>query len=112
MPSTDVSDQDRSLAEEAHQAPPAGSPGTPPRPARRRVSRTRSLFLTAIHAQINGTRVLAAITFAVLLASGVYWLTGTTGSPIIGVSLLVLAAVLTFTVYWFIQLMGMFTGKR
>ncbi|HEV2122415.1 MAG TPA: hypothetical protein VGW38_06545 [Chloroflexota bacterium] len=79
---------------------------------RRRVSRTRQMFLTAIHVQITASRVLAAITFVVLLAAGFYWLTGTTGSPVIGIYFLVLALTLTVTVYCFIQLMNTFTGRR
>jgi membrane protein implicated in regulation of membrane protease activity len=85
----------------------------PPRRARsRRVSRTRQTFLTAIEAQLNGTRVLALIVLAVCLAGGVYWLVGTTGSPVIGVAFIALALVLAVTVYSFVQVMYMFTGKR
>ena len=47
-----------------------------------------------------------------LLGGGVYWLAGTTGSPVVGVSFLALAAVLSITIYMFIQVMYMFTGKR
>src|ERR671933_534039 len=50
--------------------------------------------LRAINAQITGTRALAALVLLVLLAGGVYWLIGTTGSPLIGVYFLVLAVVL------------------
>ena len=78
----------------------------------RRVSRTRQLFLSAINAQITGTRILAVVAFAVLLGGGVYWLAGTTGSPVVGISFLALALVLAVTVYWFIQVMYMFTGRR
>ena len=83
--------------------------------ARRRVrrpSRTRQLFLRAINAQITGTRVLAVVVLLVLLAGGTYWLAGTTGSRVIGVYFLVLAAVLVVTIYSFIQVMYMFTGKH
>lgn len=94
---------------------PADTPTTPDPATRRRTrrpSRTRRLFLGAINAQITGTRMLAAGVLLVLVAGGVYWLIGTTGSPVIGVSLLVLAAVLVVTTYAFIQVMYMFTGKR
>ena len=78
----------------------------------RRASRTRQTFLTAIEAQLNGTRVLALIVLAVCLAGGVYWLVGTTGSPVIGISFIALALVLCLTIYSFIRVMYMFTGKR
>jgi hypothetical protein len=76
------------------------------------MSQTRRLFLGAINAQIAGTRVLAVLVFVVLLAGGFAWLLGTTGSPLIGVYFLALAAVLGIAVYWFLQLMGMFQRKR
>lgn len=79
---------------------------------RSRVSRTRHLFLRAINAQIAGTRMLAVVVWLVLMAGGVYWLLGTSGSPVIGAYFIALAAVLTITIYWFIQVMYMFTGKR
>jgi hypothetical protein len=103
MPSSSGADSD-----------PMTSPSDPP-PARRRPrqrSRTRQLFLGAINAQITGTRVLALLVLLVLLAGGAYWLVGTTGSRLIGVYFLVLAAVLVFTIYSFIQVMYMFTGRR
>ena len=78
----------------------------------RRASPTRQLFLRAINVQITGTRVLAVVVLLVLLAGGAYWLMATSGSPVIGVYFLVLAAVLVFTIYSFIQVMYMFTGKR
>jgi hypothetical protein len=86
----------------------------PPAPRRRarRVSRTRQTFLAAINAQITGTRVLALLVLAVCLAGGVYWLVGTTGSPVVGAAFIVMALVLSVTVYSFIQVMYMFTGKR
>ena len=103
--------------EEREPAPDSPSGAGSARPVRRsgtqrRVSRTRQLFLSAINAQITGTRILAVVAFAVLLGGGVYWLAGTTGSPVVGISFLALALVLAFTVYWFIQVMYMFTGKR
>ncbi|MGH2352895.1 MAG: hypothetical protein ACRDJN_14900 [Chloroflexota bacterium] len=70
------------------------------------------MFLSAIGAQITGTRVLAVVALLVLVGGGVYWLVGTTGSPLVGLSFLALAAVLCFTIYWFIQVMYMFTGRR
>jgi len=76
------------------------------------VSPTRRFFLRAINAQIAGTRVLAAIALVVLVGGGAYWLIGTTGSPVIGVYFLALAGALVFAIYWFIQVMRMFTGKR
>ena len=94
---------------------PADTPTTPDPAVRRRTrrpSRTRRLFMGAINAQITGTRVLAVLVLLVLVAGGVYWLIGTTGSPVVGVSLLVLAAVLVITIYSFIRVMYMFTGKR
>ena len=78
----------------------------------RRVSPTRRLFLRAINAQIAGTRLLAFVVTAVLLIGGFAWLLGTTGSPVIGVYFIVLAGMLGFAVYWFLQVMGMFTEKR
>jgi hypothetical protein len=92
-------------------APPAGRTPTPRR-HQRRVSRTRQAFLSAINAQITGTRVLAIVVLIVCLAGGVYWLTGTTGSPVVGAAFIALALVLSVTVYAFIQVMYMFTGKR
>jgi cbb3-type cytochrome oxidase subunit 3 len=87
------------------------NPDPPPTRRRtRRVSRNRQTFLTAIEAQLNGTRILALIVLAVCLAGGVYWLVGTTGSPIIGISFIALALVLAFTVYSFVQVMYMFSG--
>ena len=82
------------------------------RPRRRRVSQTRRFFLRAIEAQITGTRVLAGVVLVVLVGGAAYWLVGTTGSPLIGIYFLALAGVLLFAVYWFVQVMGMFTGKR
>jgi hypothetical protein len=70
------------------------------------------MFLNAIGAQITGTRVLALLTVVVLIGGGAYWLLGTTGSPVIGIYFIVLAGVLLGTVYWFIRVMYMFTGKR
>ena len=85
----------------------------PPRRTRtRRVSRTRQTFLAAINAQISSTRVLAVVVLIVCLAGGVYWLVGTTGSPVIGISFIALALVLCLTIYSFIRVMYMFTGKR
>jgi hypothetical protein len=76
------------------------------------VSRTRRLFLATIQAQLTGTRILAAITFVVLAGSAAFWLVGTTGSPLVGVYFVALALALSLTVYWFIQVMRMFTGPR
>jgi hypothetical protein len=70
------------------------------------------MFLQVIQAQITSTRVLFAVTFVVLAAAAFVWLAATTGSPVVGVWMLVMALVLTVTVYWFFQVMGMFTGKR
>lgn len=70
------------------------------------------MFLSAIQAQITGTRVLAAITLVVLLVAGFAWLTTTTGSPVVGVYFIALAGALLVAVYWFIQVMRMFTGHR
>jgi hypothetical protein len=78
----------------------------------RRPSRTRRLFLTAIGAQLAGTRLLASLTFLVLVAGGCFWLVGTAGSPLIGVSFIVLAAVLALTVYWFVRVMTLLSGRR
>jgi hypothetical protein len=78
----------------------------------RRVSRTRQTFLAAINAQITGTRVLAVVVLFVCLAGGVYWLVGTTGSPVVGVAFIALALMLSVTVIAFIQVMYLFTGKR
>lgn len=90
----------------------SSSPPTAPRQRQRRVSRTRQTFLAAINAQITSTRVLAIVVLAVCLAGGVYWLVGTTGSPVVGIGFIALALVLCVTVYSFIQVMYMFTGKR
>jgi hypothetical protein len=76
------------------------------------MSATRRFFLRAINAQITGTRVLAIIALVVLVGGGAYWLIGTTGSPVIGIYFVLLAAVLLFAIYWFIQVMHMFTGSR
>ena len=86
----------------------------PPAPTRRprRPSRTRLFFLRTINAQITGARVLAVLAVVVLLVGAAYWLIGTTGSPVIGVYFLVLAGALAFAVYWFVQVMRMFTGPR
>jgi hypothetical protein len=98
--------------------PDASAPGNdppdalPPGRRPRRASRTRQTFLAAINAQITGTRILAVLVLLVLLGSGVYWLVGTTGSPVIGLFFLVLALVLCLTTYMFIQVMYMFTGRR
>jgi ABC-type Na+ efflux pump permease subunit len=78
----------------------------------RRISRTRRFFVGAIQAQITGTRILAAITFLVLAGGGAAWLAGTTGSPVIGAYFIVLAAVLTVTVYAFLKLMGTFISSQ
>jgi hypothetical protein len=83
-----------------------------PRPRARRVSRSRQMFLNAIGAQITGTRVLALLTIVVLVGGGAFWLLGTSGSPVIGIYFIVLAGVLLGTVYWFIRVMFMFTGRR
>jgi hypothetical protein len=48
----------------------------------------------------------------VLLAGAVYWLAGTTGAPLIGAYFVALALLIAVAVYWFIQVMGMFTGRR
>jgi hypothetical protein len=68
-------------------------------------SAKRQWFLTTIQAQITGTRVLAVLTFVVLLGSATYWLVGTTGSPVVGVYFFALALVLSFTIYAFLRLM-------
>jgi hypothetical protein len=70
------------------------------------------MFLGAIQAQITGTRILAVVTFVVLVGSAYFWLATTTGSPVIGYFFAALALVLTVTVYAFLQLMGIFTRKR
>ncbi len=75
-------------------------------------SSRRSWFFAAIQAQITGTRILAVLTFAVLIGSAALWLAGTSGSPVIGVYFAVLAAVLGFTVYAFLRLMGIFVRRR
>jgi hypothetical protein len=69
-------------------------------------------FLTTIQAQITGTRVLAVLTFAVLAGGGAYWLAGTTGAPVVGIYFLVLAGVLSFTIYAFLRLMTGFIRPR
>ena len=116
MPSSESTDSTASggpAAARGETKPATDGAGLPPRRARpRRVSRTRQMFLSAINVQITGTRVLAVVALVVLLGGGVYWLAGTTGSPVVGVSFLALAAVLSITVYMFIQVMYMFTGKR
>jgi hypothetical protein len=76
------------------------------------VSPTRRFFLRAIEAQITGTRLLAAVVFVVLVGGAAYWLIGTTGSPVLGLYFLALAGVLLFAVYWFVQVMRLFTGRR
>lgn len=76
------------------------------------MSRTRRFFVNAIQAQITGTRILAAITFLVLAGSATAWLVGTTGSPVIGIYFIALAAVLTVTVYAFLKLMGTFISQQ
>lgn len=75
-------------------------------------SSRRSWFFATIQAQITGTRILAALTFAVLIGAAAVWLAGTSGSPLIGVYFAVLAVVLGFTVYAFLRLMGMFVRRR
>ena len=72
----------------------------------------RQWFLTTIQAQITGTRVLAALTFVVLIGAATYWLAGTTGSPVIGIYFLALALVLSFTIYAFLRLMTGFIRPR
>lgn len=89
-----------------------GSPAAAPRRRVRRMSQTRRLFLGAINAQITGTRVLAVVALLVLVGGGAYWLAGTTGSRLIGIYFIVLAAVLVITITLFIRLMRMFTGSR
>ena len=75
-------------------------------------SSRRSWFFATIQAQITGTRILAALTLAVLAASAAFWLAGTSGSPLIAIYFVVLAAVLGFTVYAFLRPMGMFVRRR
>ena len=72
----------------------------------------RQWFLTTIQAQITGTRLLAVLTFVVLVGSATYWLAGTTGSPIVGVYFLALALVLSVTIYAFLRLMVGFITPR
>ena len=69
-------------------------------------------FLTTIQAQITGTRVLAVLTFVVLVGAATYWLVGTTGSPLVGIYFLALALVLSFTIYAFLRLMTGFITPR
>ncbi|MGI8422628.1 MAG: hypothetical protein ACR2NO_00680 [Chloroflexota bacterium] len=71
-------------------------------------SAKRQWFLTTIQAQITGTRVLAVLTFFVLAGGAAYWLTGTTGSPIVAIYFIALAGVLSVTIYAFLRLMGGF----
>jgi hypothetical protein len=78
----------------------------------RRPSKNRQMFLGAIQAQITGTRILAALTFLVLIGSTYLWLATTTGSPVIGYFFAAMALALTITVFSFLQLMGIFTRKR
>ena len=79
----------------------------------RQRSAKRQWFLTTIQAQISGTRLLAALTFVVLVSSATYWLVGTTGAPVVGAYFLALALVLSFTVYAFLRLMtGFITPRR
>ena len=75
-------------------------------------SSRRSWFFATIQAQITGTRILAALTFLVLAGSAALWLGATSGSPLIAVYFAVLAAVLAFTIYTFLRLMGMFVRRR
>ena len=75
-------------------------------------SSRRSWFFATIQVQITGTRILAVLTFAVLIGSAALWLAGTSGSPVIGIYFAVLAAVLGFTVYAFLRLMGTFIRRR
>ena len=94
------------------EAPEAAEPVRPARDRRRRrSSRTRQTFLRAIEAQLQGTRILAIVAFVVLAIGGFVWLNGTTGSPVIGIYFLVLAVMLAVAVYWFVQVMRMFTGR-
>lgn len=78
----------------------------------RRPSAARRAFVATIQAQITGTRILAVVTFLVLAGSAAAWLTSTTGSPIVGYYFIALAAVLTVTVYAFLQLMAVFTRAQ
>ena len=75
-------------------------------------SSRRSWFFATIQAQITGTRILAALTFVVLVGSAAAWLAGTSGSPVIGIYFAVLAAVLGFTVIAFLRLMTGFIRRR
>jgi len=78
-----------------------------------RLGTKKGWFLTTIQAQITGTRVLAVLTFVVLVGSATYWLAGTTGSPVVGLYFLALALVLSFTIYAFLRLMtGFITPRR
>ena len=75
-------------------------------------SSRRSWFFATIQAQITGTRILAVLTFAVLVGSAAVWLAGTSGAPVIGIYFAVLAAVLSFTIYAFLRLMTGFIRRR
>lgn len=90
----------------------SGDPQPSRRTRGRKMSRTRQIFLGTIHAQIKGTRVLAGLALLILVGSGALWLAATTGSPVIGVYFIAMGAMLSVTVYWFLQVMGMLTGKR
>jgi hypothetical protein len=52
------------------------------------------------------------VTFVVLVGSAALWLSSTSGSPVIGVYFAVLAAVISFTIYAFLRLMGTFIKRR
>ncbi|MBI3971272.1 MAG: hypothetical protein HY332_08275 [Chloroflexi bacterium] len=93
----------------------SGGEGQPPHPRSRRprrVSRTRRLFLNAIYYQITGARILSIIALVVLLGGGFAWLFLTTGSPVVGLTFLALAATIGIAIYWFIRVMRMFTRTR
>jgi hypothetical protein len=77
-----------------------------PRP----LSDERRWFLTAIRGQLAGAKILAYLAMAVATSSGVWWIIGTTGSPIIGVGFIALGTMLGASIWAFAGLMRMIGG--
>lgn len=91
--------------------PDGGAPAI--RVVRRRarpISEERQWFLAAIKGQLVGARALAVLAMVVAVASGAWWIVGTTGSPLVGLAFIALGVLLGAATWAFADLMRMIGG--
>lgn len=76
----------------------------------RRPSQERRWLIQAIRTQLFGARLLAGMATLIAISAGAWWIIGTTGSPLIGISFIALGLMIGVALWSFIGLMRMIGG--